>query len=140
LRWRATRVELGESQVSLAAKRLADIRADADSLKEERKDSALKMAGGATGWGLGSWAAWAGWKRRASGAVAKKAQEAERVLASRMQLLIEANRKRELLENLEGTERARWQREFGRELEAFASEAFLGRLQSKSGRARSSGG
>jgi hypothetical protein len=140
LRWRATQVDLEKSQVALAANRLAAIRADVESRRKELNDGALKMAAGVTGSALACWAPWADRTRRQIVEFEKKTREAECVLAARMRLLVEANQKKQVLENLEATERDRWQGELGRELEAFASEAFLGRLQSKSGRARSSGG
>ena len=69
-----------------------------------------------------------------------QALAAQRALALEMSRLVEANRKLRLLENLKGTDAGRWRREFDRELAAFADEAFLGRIQSENGRARSSGG
>jgi hypothetical protein len=140
LRWRATQVDLEKSQVSMAAGRLAAIRADMESRRNELKDSAIHLVAGITGSALESLAVWTDRMRRHILELEKKAQEAERVLAARMQLLVQANQKRELLEHLKRTEHAHWLGEIGRELDAFAGEAFLGRLQSKSARARSSGG
>jgi hypothetical protein len=48
-----------------------------------------------------------------------------------MKQLIEANRGVRLLEKLRHSEQDRWRLAFGRELEAFAGEAFLHRLQSR---------
>jgi hypothetical protein len=48
-----------------------------------------------------------------------------------MALLIEANQKLRLLENVKRTDQGRWRKEFDRELAALADEAFLCRLQSK---------
>jgi hypothetical protein len=131
LRWRATQVDLEKAQVSVAANRLSAIRADMEARRRDLEKSALKLAEGANGAALACWAAWADRTRRRIAELEKKGLEAERLLEQRMDLLVGANRKKQLLENLERTDRARWQSEFGRELEAFANEAFLGRLQFK---------
>ncbi len=60
-----------------------------------------------------------------------RTREAEGALAVEMKRLIEANRGVRLLEKLRHTEQDRWRLAFGRELEAFAGEAFLHRLQSR---------
>ena len=140
LRWRATQVELEKARVGIAAGRLAALRVEADGRRQELKDSARQIGAGTTGSALESLAVWMDRTRRRILELEKQTLEAERALTAQMQLLVEANRKHLLLENLERTERARWQVAFSRELEAFAGEAFLGRLQSKGGRARSSGG
>ena len=69
----------------------------------------------------------------------KGAKRAESELAVQTKLMLEANRKLHLIENLKHTAQSHWRDEFARELEAFAGETFLGRLQSKK-RARSSVG
>jgi hypothetical protein len=51
----------------------------------------------------------------------------DRALAVEMDLLVVANTKLRLLENLRSREQARWRTEFDRELSAFADEAFLSR-------------
>jgi capsule polysaccharide export protein KpsE/RkpR len=137
LRWRATQVDLEKSRAAVAATRLANLRARAEASRRELKESPPQLT---TGSELQSLAIRRDRMRRQILDIEKQAKEAEQALAERMKLLVEANRKHLLLENLRQTEQARWQSAFTRELEAFAGEAFLGRLQSKSGRARSSGG
>ena len=139
-RWRATQVDLEKSRVALAAQRLAALRSEAEARRRELKESAQYVVKGMTGSELESLAVWRDRMRRQIVDIEKQADAFQQALAAQMKLLVEANRKHLLLENLEQTEQARWQSAFTRELEAFASEAFLGRLQSKSGRARSSGG
>ena len=136
-RWRATQVDLEKSRVAIAAQRLAALQSDAEASRSELRGSAPHLTTGAE---LQSLAVWRDRMRRRILDLEKQAKESQQALAEQMKLLVEANRKHLLLENLEQTEQARWQSAFTRELEAFASEAFLGRLQSKSGRARSSGG
>ena len=140
LRWRATQVDIEKAAAASAASRLAGIREEAESLRQSLTGSALELASGATGESLKSWSAWRDRTRRRIVELEGKEQEARKALDDQMQRLLEANRKQRLLEKLREGEQARWQADFGRELEAFASEVFLGRLQSKSGRARSSGG
>ena len=139
-RWKATQVDLEKSRVALATQRLAALRSEAEARRKELRESVQYVVKGMTGSELESLAVWRDRMRRQIVDIEKQAGEFQQALAVQMKLLVEANRKHLLLENLEQTERARWQSAFNRELEAFASEAFLGRLQSKSGRARSSGG
>ena len=137
LRWRATQVDLEKSRVAAAAQRLASLQAQAEAGRRELREIPPQLT---TGSELQSRAVWRDRLRRQILDLEKRAKEAEQALAAQMKLLVEADRDRLLLENLRETEQARWQSAFNRELEAFAGEAFLGRLQSKSGRARSSGG
>jgi hemerythrin-like domain-containing protein len=123
LRWRATQVDLEKSRVGIAASRLAALRAQADARARELKDQQIGTV--ATGSELASLAVWRDRMRRQILDLEKQAKQAERALAEQMKLLIEANRKHLLLENLERTEQARWKAAFSRELENFASEAFL---------------
>ena len=84
-----------------------------------------------TGSSLNVWAAFAERSNRRIGGLERRAIAAEEALKDRMQVLAEANRKLKLLENLKLRARAQWQDDFNRELEAFAGEAYLVRLQSK---------
>jgi hypothetical protein len=140
LRWRATQVDIEKAKVAAAAGLLASIRSDLESRRASLNESARHLAAGSNGAALEYWAAWRDRTGRQIKDLVVNLREAEGALAVQMKLLVEANQRQRLLENLKQTEHARWHVEFGRELEAFASEAFLGRLQSKSGRARSSGG
>jgi RNase P protein component len=123
LRWRATQVDLEKSRVGIAASRLAALRAQADARARELKDQ--QPGTGVTGSELESLAVWRDRISRRIRELEKQAQEAERALAEQMKILVEANRKHLLLENLQTTEQARWKVAFTRELESFAGEAFL---------------
>ena len=140
LRWRATQVDIEKSRAAAAAAQLVAVRLELEARRNELKSGARSLMGTSTGSALAGFAAWRERTMLRIESLEKTEQDAERAVAAQMQLLVEANRRCRLLENLRHTEHAQWQKEFGRELEAFASEAFLGRLQSKSGRARSSGG
>jgi len=140
LRWRSTQVDIEKSHAAQAAARLAAIRAELEARRTELREAPRHLSAGSNGASLESFGVWTNRIRRHIADLEKKAKEAAAALAARMELLLEANRKRRLLENLRQTEHGRWRVESNRELEAFAGEAFLGRLQSKNGRARSSGG
>ena len=86
------------------------------------------------------WAAFAARSHRRIQALEADAAEAEKALLLQMALMVEANRKLRLLENLKQNAQLQWTAEFNRELESFAGESYLFRLQSKDRRARSSGG
>jgi flagellar export protein FliJ len=139
LRWRATQLDLEKARVAAAAKRLADIRAVLATLRTNLSSSTSQIGPVSSGSALEILSAYAERTRRQIAELEKGAARAEQDLAAQTQVMLEANRKLHLIENLKETARTDWQSEFTRELETFAGEAFLGRLQSKK-RARSSGG
>jgi hypothetical protein len=81
--------------------------------------------------GLQNWPAYLRRVKREKTGVEKQLREAERLLGEQVRLLVEANRKVRLLEKLRENTAQQWNADMQRELEAFASDAFLGRLQSK---------
>ena len=132
LRWRGTQLDLEKSRVSLAAQRLQELRAEIETRRAELSDGAGQFsASGGTGSSL---TLWAGFTERARGQIKdleNSATQAEQALNAQLQLLTEANRKVQLLENLKQSEQSKWHAEFNRDLEAFAGESFLFRLQSR---------
>jgi len=132
LRWRATQLDLEKSRVSLAAQRLQELRAEIEARRAELSDGAgqLSVSGG-TGSSLVLWAGFAERARRQIKDLESRATQAEQALSAQLQVVTEANRKVQLLENLKQSEQNKWQAEFNRELEAFAGESYLFRLQSR---------
>ncbi len=139
LRWRAAQNDLAKSRVAAAARRLLDLRGEIDALRTGLKDGSGQLTPVASGSALQLWNAYTARTLRRIAELEKAAHKAGQDLTAQTQALLEANRKLRLVENLERTSRAEWRSDFNRELEAFAGEAFLGRLQSRE-RARSSGG
>ncbi|HVW87028.1 MAG TPA: hypothetical protein VHB50_20220 [Bryobacteraceae bacterium] len=139
LRWRGTQVEMGKASVSAAGARLRAIQQAIESRRNETRNGALHLTQGATGSVFESWSAYASRSRREIAELEKQRTSAEQSLALEMHALVEANRRQHLLENLKHRHHAGWLQEYSKELEAFASESFVGRLQSIK-RARSSGG
>ena len=80
---------------------------------------------------LAAWGAYTEHTVRRIKELETQGQKAEQSLAAQMSLLTEANRKVQLLENLRHSEISHWNAEFNRELEAFAAETYLFRLQSR---------
>ena len=140
LRWRRTQVSLQKSRVAAAAGRLADTQKALGTVRAELSSAASGVTSDPTGGSLGSWAAFKDRSRARIRDYEAQIQVAQRTVNIEMTALVEANRKAQLLENLKQKAQGRWQQDFDRELAAFADEAFLGRLQSESRRARSSGG
>jgi flagellar export protein FliJ len=139
LRWRATQLDVEKSRTAVAAKRVADIRNALAKLRADLSNSSVQLGPVSNGSALEILSAYTERTRRHIGELEKGVQRAEQDLAAQTQLMLAANRKLHLIENLKRTAQAAWRDEFARELEAFAGETFLGRLQSKK-RARSSGG
>jgi hypothetical protein len=139
LRWRATQLDLEKSRTGILAKRIADLRTTQRTLNADLDNSTRQLGSGSDGTTLELLNAWTVKTRRQIADLGRFALKAEQDLARQTQVLLEASRKLRLLENLKQTAQTQWNNEFSRELEAFAGETFLNRLQSKK-RARSSGG
>jgi flagellar export protein FliJ len=136
LRWRETQVSLQKARLAAAAGDAAQAQAALDSYKNELASGARQITLSPTGNALDSYSGFVRQSRPRIQTLQQKLLAAQNVLATEMNLLIAANQKLHLLANLKETERGRWQREFDRELSAFADEAFLSRsvlskLQSK---------
>jgi hypothetical protein len=131
LRWRQTQVGLQKSRVAGAAGRVAEIEAILKPLKAGLSGAAADIIHESSGGALGSYASFRERSRARIRDCEAQAAVAQRTLSLEMNRLIEANQKLRLLENLRRTHRGRWHREFDHELAAFADEAFLCRIQSK---------
>ena len=80
-------------------------------------------------------------RTRASLTVLESQQREARATIEKCRLaVVEADRRLRLLQNLRKSDHASWTAAWNRELEAFAAESFLGKLQLENGRARSSAG
>lgn len=133
LQWRRTELNIQKARAAAANARLAGIEAALDRKHRELSSAAAVAAHNATGFGLNSYA---GFRRRSSTEIrdlevqALAARKSADLEAGR---LIEASRKLRVLENLQSTAQDRWKREFEHELAAFADEAFVQGLRSRSG-------
>ena len=139
MRWRTTQLDLEKARVAAAAKRLSDIRGVLGNLRTNLSNSTTQIGPISSGSALELLSAYAERTRRQIAELEKGAVRAEQDLAAQTRLMLDASRKLHLIESLKETAQTEWDGEFNRELETFAGEAFLGRLQSKK-RARSSGG
>ncbi len=139
LRWRSAQRDMEKMKVAVVAKRVADIRTEQDLRAAELKAAPGQLGPETDGSALELLSAFTNRTRRRIEDLKKAEAKAQQELAAQMQLMLEANRKVRLIENLHDTGRADWQHEFDRELEAFASDSFLGRLQSKKRACSSSG-
>jgi hypothetical protein len=136
LRWRTSQVSLRKVRVAAASARLAEIEAMREARKAEMSTAAAGIAGGSTGAGLASYAAFREKARARVREAEAQAVVAQRTLALEMNGLLEARRQLRLFENLRRAGEVRWRQEFDREQAAFADEAFLFRqtkLQSRRG-------
>ena len=140
LRWRATQADLAKAKVAAAAGRLSELQSQLESRRLQLAGDARDVATGTPGLSLETWAAWLKRARREMTLIGQQISEAERNLGEQLRLVVEANRKVRLLENLKQSERTHWNAELDRELDEFSGEAFLVRYNRESSRARSSGG
>ena len=139
LHWRAAQLDLEKSRTAAFAKRLADIRTTRETLRKDLDNSTKQLGPISDGAALELLGGYTEKTRRQIAELDKLAQKAEQDLAAQTRVMLEANRKHLLIENLKDGALTQWNADFSRELEAFAGESFLGRLQSKK-RARSSSG
>ncbi len=140
LRWRATQADLAKAKVTGAAGHLSGLQSELESLRNQLLSDAREITTAPARSSLEAWAAYSKRARREMTLLEKQIRDAERELGERLRVLVEANRKVRLLENLKQSERTHWNAELDRELDKFSGEAFLVRYNRESSRARSSGG
>jgi hypothetical protein len=125
LRWRETQVNLQKSRLGLAVAHLAALESALEAQKIALSNAAARLLDQPTGDALQSFAAFKTKTLASIRALEVQAAAAKSKVTLEMSLLVEANRKVRLLENLKRTDHTRWQREFDHELAVFADEAFL---------------
>jgi hypothetical protein len=130
LRWRGEQASLQRSRLSAAAGNAARSHAALESSKTADRNAALAAKQAADGASLEAYARFAERSKARIRGLERQARDAETALAGEMNRLVEANRDVRVLEKLRHTERNRWHRALDREIDAFAGEAFLHRLQS----------
>jgi hypothetical protein len=129
LRWRGTQVAVQQARVAAAAAQRAAVEALLTSARAEAAGGAadiIDITRGPTGFPLSSYAAFIDRSRTKIRQLEANLTAAERALAVERDLLVTANRRLRLIENLRHDAQLRWRAEFDRELAAFADEAFLG--------------
>ena len=124
--------------VSRAASQLAALQAELNATHSELRSGAAELvsAGSAA---FESWAAYVDRCRNRIRSLEDRSREARKALTLQTQQMVAAHQKVRVLENLKRDDHADWTRELNRETEAFAGEAFLGKLL-REGRAMGMGG
>lgn len=140
LRWRTTQADLEKEKLSAAAGKVSALQRELEGRRGLLSAGARDLTAGNIGPALEAWAAYSKMARREIAQIEKGLREAERELGEQLRLLVDANRKVRLLDNLKQSAQTHWNAELNRELEAFSSEASLVRYNRESMRARSSGG
>ena len=138
LRWRCTQLELERQAVSRAAGHVAALRTELNAVHLELRSASADLASVGSS-AFQSWAAYVDRRRRGIRGLEDQLRQASAALANETRKMGEAHRKVRVLQNLERDRRAEWSAELDRETEAFAAEAWLARLQSKSGRVNTGG-
>ncbi len=140
LKWRASQVDVEKGKLAAAAARIAHLRRDVVLFEQLLAEEAARYLQGPTGSELNLWAAFHARTRKQIADLHEKEKTALVELNACRQSLLEADRRLRLLQNLNQTRHARWLLDWNRELEAFAAESFLSKLQLEKARARSSSG
>ncbi len=131
LRWRETQLHLHKSRVAAATAEVVRIQGAIEMLAAECVKSAGLIALDPAAVVFTAYAGFVDRSRARTRQLKDQLAKAKRNLAAETDRLAEVNRKLRLLENLKSGQHDEWQREFDREIAAFADETFLGRLQSK---------
>lgn len=129
MRWRASQVDVEKSQFSSAVARVNAVSSAIALLTSELESGALTRTNGVSGAELALWDAYDARTRRQLAAMQVQRLEAETAASACRQALVEADRRLKLLQNLKKNQHNRWMTDWNRELEAFASESFLGRFR-----------
>lgn len=129
LRWRSTQFDLAKARVAAATAKAAQLRSGAEALKVELQNQRLALTRGGPGRDYAAWNTYSGAADRRLQTLAVQIRAAEAEVSDCMKALLEADRQMRLLTNLRTQYQGRWTAEFNRELEAFAAEAFLSKLQ-----------
>jgi hypothetical protein len=125
LRWRGTQVAAQQSRVATSATQRSAVKALLTSARAEAAGGAADILHEPDSAVLAGYPAFIDRSRTRILRLEEKLISAERALAAELDLLVAANRKLRLLENLKHDAQLRWQAEFDRELSSFADEAFL---------------
>ncbi len=125
LRWRGTQVAAQQARIATAAAQRSVVEALLTAARAEAAGGAADLIREPTGFPFSSYAAFSARSRTRISQLEVNLAAAERALAADRDLLVAANRKLRLIENLKQGAQQRWRHEFDRELAAFADEAFL---------------
>jgi flagellar export protein FliJ len=128
LRWRETQVNIQKARVAEASGRIVRIESALDAEARGLVEAARAAAGNRPGIDMQFYAAFRASTQSRIRKYQVEAAAARRMLNAELKRLVEANQKAEVLERLKSSSHANWQRDFDRELAAFADEAFLNRL------------
>jgi hypothetical protein len=129
LRWRGTQVAAQQSRVAAAGTQRSAAEALLTSARAEAAGGAadiIDIIRSPANFPLSSYAAFIDRSRARIRQLEADLAVAERALGAERDLLVAANRRLRLLENLKHDAELRWHAEFDRELSAFTEEAFLG--------------
>ena len=126
LRWRGTQVAAQQARVAAAAAVRSGILAQLEATKAEAASGAADIIREPAGAVLAAYSAFAARSLARIRQLEANLAAAESAVGVEMDLLVTANTKLRLLENLRNREQARWRTAFDRELSTFADEAFLG--------------
>lgn len=140
LKWRSSQVDVEKGRLAIALARSAELRRHVNALENQLRTGAAGYHGGTTGIELGMWDAFYKTTRKQIAELEVQSHEADAALTVCRASLLEADRRLRLLQNLRQIRHDRWIADWNRELEAFAAESFLAKLQLEKGRARSSSG
>ena len=140
LKWRSSQVDVEKARLAAAVARISSLQQNVATLEAELVSEGASCSRGTTGDELSLWDAWYKRTRKQITDLHILIAEAEVALTATRHALVEADRRLKLLQNLRETRHRRWLADWSRELEAFAAESFLSKLQLENGRARSSSG
>jgi hypothetical protein len=131
LRWRQIQANLQQARLAAAAVVRLRIEAEIEALHKEAEREYVLIQHPGSGVSLDSWAGFRARSQRALESLEKQAAGARSAEAGEMIRLREADQKYRILEQLRDSQLLEWRKQFDRETESLAAEAFLCTLQSR---------
>jgi hypothetical protein len=141
LRWRAARLRLEREAAAQASARVAALQRELIATYTGLRTESTRLASVGSP-AFATWSAYLDRSRRQIRALEEQSLAARKALAAATKATVEAHRNLRVLEDMKRDQLMAWNQALNRETEAFASEAFLARLQRderKTGRSASRG-
>jgi flagellar export protein FliJ len=141
LQWRRRQAEIEDFKLAQTLAQAQRLQTEREALAESRRQAQLGVirASATTAEDLWTLRDYLVQADRQDRVLAERISKQARVVESQRLRTVEAQRRREALERLRQSRHDEWRRETNRELEAFASEAFLARWGSQRGSSADSG-
>jgi flagellar export protein FliJ len=123
LRWRGTQLRMAQESAAAAARRVTAMEREIGALYGALRRGGRELAASGSA-AFHTWDAWVDRARRRIAFLEGELWKARAETAAAKQKVLEAHRSVRVLEKLRESQHGEWEREFAREIDGFADEAF----------------